>query len=571
MSSLIPPHKKVLVSIDFGTSCSGYAYAFITEKDVDIYVHDSWAGGGSNSLKTLTLISIDQAGKLARFGYDAREDHGNAIFSNFKMVLFDSATREKTMVKADNCDQTASVESLITETLKFFKQTSLERINNGNTNAVEPSQVQWVITVPAIWDDAAKQIMRRCAINAGLCTTADDKESLILAYEPESGAMDCIFEKTNNYHVAVGQNVLVFDIGGGTADFTVYKQLEDGKIEVIVRPFGGNYGSTYCNQNFKKFMLELLGDEVTQDMIDSSDFMTLMDKFESAKKSMSDSSCNDGKSRYISFNPRVFDKNIEWLNQRIQKYNVANTANIEYKRSGHLVIPMESFMTFLQPLFNKIVDCVKTQMLQCDSIKKPNFIFMIGGFSENYFLQELVKKEFAYTGAKIIVPTRPSLSVVKGACRFGLRPSVITKRTLQRTYAVNTSTSYNLEEHSGRKQHLVDGIPYVYNICDSFVCAGQSVGIDEIITRTYWPLRLSQTTLAIDIYSSLLSDIKYTTDPGISFAAELLIPLPPGDTKDEKSVIVSMKFGATEIFVTVVQTKTLEKVEATIDFTINRA
>ncbi|EGG19166.1 hypothetical protein DFA_02414 [Cavenderia fasciculata] len=309
----------------------------------------------------------------------------------------------------------------------------------------------------------------------------------------------------------------------------------------------------------KKKEFELLGDEVTQDMIDSSDFMALMDKFESAKKSMSESSC---KPRYISFNQRVFDKNIDWLTQRIQKYNVATTSNIEYKRSGHLVIPMESFMTFLQPLFNKIVDCVKTQMLQWDCIKKPNFIFMIGGFSENYFLQELVKKEFAYTGAKIIVPTRPSLSVVKGACRFGLHPSVITKRTLQRTYAVETANKFNPEKHVG--------IPYVYNICDSFVWAGQSVGIDEIITRTYWPTSVTQNAIRVAIFSSLLSDIKYTTDPGISFAAELLIPLPPGDTKDEKSVNVSMKFGATEIFVTVVQTKTLQKIEATIDFTINR-
>ncbi|EGG13692.1 hypothetical protein DFA_11453 [Cavenderia fasciculata] len=548
------------VSIDFGTSCSGYAYSFITENNVDIYVHDSWPGGGSTSLKTLTLISIDVNGKLVKFGYDAREDHDNAIFSNFKMVLFDSESREKTMVKADNCDQTASVETLITETLKFFKQTSLERINNGNTNAVEPSQVLWVITVPAIWDDAAKQIMRRCAISAGLCTIANDKESLILAYEPESGAMDCIFEKTNNYSVEAGQIVLVFDIGGGTADFTVYKQLADGKIEGIVRPFGGNFGSTYCNKNFKKFMLDLLGDEVTQDMIDGTDFMALMDRFESAKKSMCDSSANDGKPRYISFNPRVFDKNIDWLLQRIQKYNAATTANIEYKRSGHLVIPMESFMTFLQPLFHKIVDCVKQQMLQNDAIKKPNFIFMIGGFSDNYFLQELVKREFASTGARIIVPTRPSLSVVKGACRFGLRPSVITKRTIQRSYAVEVIEEMTPEKHVGRQPYLVNGKLYANN----------SVGIDEIVTRGYGPVSAAATSVNIAIFTSLLSDIKYTTEPGISFAAEIKIPVPPGDNLEDKSVIVTMKFGATEVFVSAIQIKTLQKIDATIEFAMTR-
>ncbi|EGG22805.1 hypothetical protein DFA_04935 [Cavenderia fasciculata] len=127
------------------------------------------------------------------------------------------------MVKADNCNQTASVQSLITETLKFFKQTILDRIN-----IIHQSDVLWVITVPTIWDDAAKQIIRQCAIAAGLCTIADDKESILLSYEAECGALDCIFEKRNSYRISEGQTVLVFDIGGATADFTV------GATEILV-------------------------------------------------------------------------------------------------------------------------------------------------------------------------------------------------------------------------------------------------------------------------------------------------------------------------------------------------
>ncbi|EGG13713.1 hypothetical protein DFA_11474 [Cavenderia fasciculata] len=569
---VIPAHKKAAVAIDFGTSCSGYASAFITNSDnVDIYAHDSWAGGGSINSKTVTVISLDQHGRLSKFGYDAREDHDNAIFSNFKMVLFDSVSREKTMVKADNCDQTASVEWLITETLQFFKQTSLEKLNSGSMNKIHQRDVLWVITVPAIWDDAAKQIMRQCAISAGLCTIADDKESLLLAYEPESGAMDCIFEKTNNYYVEVGQTLLVFDLGGGTADFTAYRQLADGKIESIVIPFGGNFGSTYCNQNFKAFLLDLFDGALSQDMINSSDFMALMDRFEIVKKSMCESHCNDGKPRNIAFNPRVFDKNIDWLLQQIEKYNRVHGAKIQYNRSGHLSIPLDTFMKFLSPLFNSIINCVKYHMNTNPAIRNPNFIFMIGGFSENYFLQELVKREFAPTGANVIIPTRPSLCVAKGACRFGLRPSVVAKRIVQKSYALEVDGLITADTpHTGRKPFMIAGKQYAKNVCDVFVKAGESLGMNESRTKTFVPTRADQQVVELAIFTSHLTEMKYTTDHAISFAGDLTLAIPPGDTLEDRKVEVTLEFGATEVFVTARHVKTGVKVNSSIKFAMNK-
>ncbi|EGG22804.1 hypothetical protein DFA_04934 [Cavenderia fasciculata] len=574
-SCVLPLNKIVVISLDFGTSRSGYAYSFPSEKP-DIYAHDSWpgGGGGGSNTKTLTVVSLYEDGKLSKFGYDAREDYDNAIFSNYKMVLFSSASREKTMVKADNCDQTASVQSLITETLKYLKQISLDKVRLGYTNKIEPSDVLWVITVPAIWDDAAKQIMRQCALDAGLCTKDDDKGSILFAYEPESGALDCIFEKTNSYSIREGETLLVFDLGGGTADFTGYKQLAGDKISSIVTRFGGDYGSNECNENFKKFLLQLLGDEFPKDMIEGNDFMQVMDKFESVKTSMNASSyINDSNPRSILFNPRTFGMTFDWLLERIEKYNTANASKIEYRRSGSLVIPMETFMTFLQPLFKNIVDCVKKKMLECPAISNPNFIFMIGGFSENYFLQELVKKEFASTGAKIMMQTRPSLSVVKGACRFGLRPSVVTSRHVPRSYAVEIVEEIAPENehlHADRKVFFSNGKFYVKNVCSSFVRAGQSVGIDEVVVQAYQPLSATATQVAIAIFTSQLPDIKYTTDPGISFAAEIIVPLPPGDTIDDKSVHVLMKFGNTEVLVSAVQIKSRAVIEAKIDFAMTQ-
>ncbi|EGG13683.1 hypothetical protein DFA_11444 [Cavenderia fasciculata] len=430
--------KVVILSIDFGNDYSGYSYAFITGRgdNVDIYTHDTWSGPCHPNLSSTLLttavtntVSLDKNGRLVKFGYDAREDHDNAIFSKYKMVLFNTESREKTMVQADNCDQTASVETLFTETLKFFKQSSLESLDleyksNYSCNRVKierADQVIWVITVPDTSDDDVSIVraIHQIAINAGLCTIDTIKESLFITTASKAGSLECIFEKTYAYQLAPDQSFLVFNIGVDTADFTAYRQLEDERMEPIISRFGGTFGSNNCNQYFKRFMLDLLGgDEMTQEIIDGTDFITLLETFDNIiKKSMSDV---NAKSRNIPFNPKVFDKNIDWILQRIKQYNSRTGSKIQYKRTGHLSIPLDTILSFFQPIFQTIVNTVKEHMEKYEAIKNPTYIFMIGSFCENHLLQEFVRKEFASTGATIAIPYRPLMCASMGACRLAI-------------------------------------------------------------------------------------------------------------------------------------------------------
>lgn len=38
-----------------------------------------------------------------------------------------------------------------------------ESLNKLNLSAIDLDAIKWVLTVPAIWSDAAKKFMRRCA------------------------------------------------------------------------------------------------------------------------------------------------------------------------------------------------------------------------------------------------------------------------------------------------------------------------------------------------------------------------------------------------------------------------
>ena len=47
-------------------------------------------------------------------------------------------------------------------TLKYLKDTATEWLDKQVKNPMR--KIQWIVTVPAIWSDAAKEIMRKAAV-----------------------------------------------------------------------------------------------------------------------------------------------------------------------------------------------------------------------------------------------------------------------------------------------------------------------------------------------------------------------------------------------------------------------
>lgn len=132
-----------------------------------------------------------------------------------------------------------------------------------------------VITVPAYFNDA----QRKATEDAGKIA---ELNVLRLINEPTAAAIAYGLEKT-----AMGQTVLVYDLGGGTFDVTIMKISKNG-IEVIATDGDKNLGGfdwdneiiEYLNQEFKnQWDIDLSEEpELAQD---------LRDKAEIAKKSLS--------------------------------------------------------------------------------------------------------------------------------------------------------------------------------------------------------------------------------------------------------------------------------------------
>ena len=111
-------------------------------------------------------------------------------------------------------------------------------------------------------------------------------------------------------------------------------------------------------------------------------------------------------------------------------------------------------ISFFQPLFENIKTKVESLLEQAEQKVgyKAKFVFMVGGFSENPFLKSEIKKRFENDSFSILVPRRPQVSVIRGACMYGLNPRSITSRIAKKTYGINTLTTFDPERHPEEKK-----------------------------------------------------------------------------------------------------------------------
>ena len=100
----------------------------------------------------------------------------------------------------------------------------------------------------------------------------------------------------------------------------------------------------------------------------------------------------------------------------------------------------------------------------------------------------------------MLVPRRPQVSVIRGACMFGLNPRSISSRISKMTYGINTLTTYDGEKHPEEKKVVIEAEDFCEDVFDAFVRKGEAVGIDEVHVKTYCPVRPRQTVMRIIFY-----------------------------------------------------------------------
>jgi Hsp70 protein len=565
---------RVVCAIDFGTHGSGFAWCSIDADNADpgrrhIYYFDNWADQPTTYPKNLSALLLDADGEVLEWGYRARraraEGRGARLVHGFKMWL-----REEARTGAGELGGTpAQAYPLVVAYLTRLHDVALENITNGGYKAED---IRWCLTVPAMWEENERNLMRRAAQDAGFPV---DPADLLLVPEPEAAT---VHTAAKGALATRTDPVMVVDCGGGTVDIAAYQPMAaGGTLKELGRPEGRRLGSDYINEHFRvQYLQPRLGPTVVEELRSSSagGLQRILDQFEQVKIGYSS---DDGHPTGVPLDAEVLQaliKHEAWARFAERQRGVSHQIVLE---PADLQKMFEGVVT---PLLSLVGEQIGHVLPECDRSSGPLSVVLVGGFAQSPYVQRRVR-EFLHErfpgDAVLVVLPDPARAVLAGAVHYAYSPQVVLARKARRTYGVGTALQiergrfgFERKDHrlAGRRITDARGRKLRDNRFQVFVRAGESVGAEEERVETFVPLYDEQSLVEFGLFSTEAEDPQFVDEPGVRKLATIAVHLDDAVNLpiDERAVEVAMRFGATEIQVTAVNVETGKTFPAVIAF-----
>jgi hypothetical protein len=216
---------------------------------------------------------------------------------------------------------------------------------------------------------------------------------------------------------------------------------------------------------------------------------------------------------------------------------------------GSIFLPAHELSTYVfEPVVAQVLELIDNQLRQSPDLEA---IFLVGGFGQSNYLFRRVEDAFADRVGMIGVPPRGELAVVRGAVYFGLNPQTVTERISRRSYGVETRMLFQKDLDPPELSVIgVDGKNYCRQRFSTYVKKGQSVKIDECVSKVFVISYPNDTDSDLFAYDDDGPVPRLTTDPTVHKVGRFPIQMPvmegvkPGD---KVTLIIRMYFGLTEI------------------------
>ena len=288
---------------------------------------------------------------------------------------------------------------------QIYKHTQSELTKRYGALFMQTTDVQWVLTVPAIWSDAAKDATLTAARKAGM------GPELTLISEPEAAAVYTLQAIQPN-HLKVGDNFVVCDAGGGTVDLISYeiKQTRPLRIEESAEGSGACCGAAMLNTKFEDLIREKMGANAFANLCrnKSRSWLTALKYFEDYVKRNFDITAP------VDFNipfPGLADDEKVGIDQ------------------GFLTLSNREVADLFKPIMNNVIALVEGQVKKVESKGKVVAgVVLVGGFGQSGCLYKALKHK--YTGElegyradaafEVLQPANAWTAVVRGAVLRGM-------------------------------------------------------------------------------------------------------------------------------------------------------
>lgn len=484
----------VVVAIDIGTSRSGYALAFRHAPDRIVI---------PSGVKVLTALLTTKT-KTCEFGNNALQRYLDSLtlgndeellyFEKFKMVLYDNEKEnekadEEIMIKSVN-GKAVPARIVFGHCIRHLALDAMKRIRNHTASIIhEMKQVKWILTVPTIWSNKAKQLMRAAAEDA----LGGRECSIVLAYESECAALATLQHEQKSKEK---EQVCVVDLGGGTADIVVQEMYEDGTVKNVMCATGGPWGATFVEEAVLNLLKDICGRKDVESFMKKypDDYSMLRKGIETLISDVkqpfrrlllphsfiSSLSTSVIESRIRAYNekhssmitdyfgsgpktPKLNDdddyetlsheqeqgkeeENEEQSTEQSTEQNTQQLAAVHYYQ-GSLRFRSDVLQACFEPVLSELTDHLEDLLYGSEDLEKGlhdddnnsnnkkngiDRIYVVGGFAENDYVYDRLVQTFQ--DKTIHRPAQASLAVLTGGVLYGLKPSRVRSRIVPYTY-----------------------------------------------------------------------------------------------------------------------------------------
>lgn len=494
----------MVAAIDFGSAYSGCAFSFKQNYIKDPLDINVMAIGkkGLESLKVPTVLLLDHEGAFKAFGFEAEQQYTDLVqndpeyantcyyFSRFKMQLYNNKDLKKSMMIKDITQKEMKAVDVFAFCIEHIKDNVFGRAKEQLLE-LQDEDVHWVLTVPAIWNESARQFMIDAAEKAGI-----DPENLTLALEPEAAALCCKClelqkQKTNKgtelKSFESGARFLVVDLGGGTVDITANEVLSTGQLKEIHSASGGAWGGNTVNAEMWKLLREIFGKDVVKKFITNNrdDYLEVTRAIEIKKRTVTSSEKTTVEIPYS-------------LIKAAKAVNGENVITDKYKDKvkfvkGKLQINPEIILTIFKGGVETIVNYVNQLLSQTSGIST---ILLVGGYAACDILKNAMREKFKHLA--VICPLDPDIIVLKGAVIMGHMDTPIVGRLAKYHYGIAIITGVKKRNAFDRSFKPLTNSEEEFH---TIIKKGQPIKVNDFVTEYDFPISFNQDEAFVRIYT----------------------------------------------------------------------
>ncbi|KAH8595949.1 hypothetical protein B0O99DRAFT_511415 [Bisporella sp. PMI_857] len=434
---------RVVIALDFGTTFSGIAYAFSNPgKKTELWPIVDWPGlEGHRQPKVPTLISYDPDDST-KFRWGGQVDWRSDAVAGVKLLLDPDQPKPIYIPSGNAKNELKKLPKDPVDVAADFIGAMYKHALGKIESAVDKDyfhfcQKQFVLSVPAVWSDKAKDKTLRAAKKAGI-------HPVVLIKEPEAAALYTLY--VNERALSVGDAFVVCDAGGGTVDLITYevRSMQPAlELAEVVPGSGGMAGSLGLNKRFTEAVQNVVGDDQWIELKKGVGYAKAMTEFDKNIKTAFRGDVEED--FFVSFPQAKLEDNPD-----------ENLTGNCWTMTGRDV------KAIFDPLINDILRLIDEQVKNA-LIKRQGRdlkgIFLVGGFGSSQYLKKCIEKSFP--DIQVIQPDDAWAAIVKGAVLSRLpNQATVTSTQAVRHYGVSAWSVFEHARDKGKKTKVwsSDGI-----------------------------------------------------------------------------------------------------------------